>query len=163
MEYASTVTVRSMHKGDDGGVAMPWETKCVPDTATVAVNGSGRLCLNDVKRITEEAAHLLQENKASRVLVDCADAILDVKIVDVFYLPEWFVKVGIPRNVRIALILPKTRQPSGLYEFYETVCRNQGYMCRLFHSQQSAEQWLWAETTVRQLASTPAPWLQSSI
>ena len=162
MEYASTVTVRSMHKGDDGGVAMPWETKYVPDTATVVVNGSGRLCLNDAKRMAEEAARLLQENKASRVLLDCSNAHLDVKIVDVFYLPECYAKVGIPRNAKIAVILPKTRQPSGLYEFYETVCRNQGYMCRLFHSQQSAEQWLQAVATVRQFESPPAPRLQAS-
>ena len=162
MEYASTVTVRSMHKGDDGGVAMPWETKYVPDTATVVVNGSGRLCLNDAKRMAEEAARLLQENKASRVLLDCSNAHLDVKIVDVFYLPKCYDKVGMPRNARIALILPKTRQPSGLYEFYETVCRNQGYMCRLFHSQQSAEQWLQAVATVRQFESPPAPRLQAS-
>jgi len=129
-------------KSYNGGVSMPWGTKYVPDTATVVASGSGRLCLDDMRGIAEGATNLLQENKASRVLLDCSDAILDVKVVDVFYLPDCYDKVGVPRSARIALILPKTRQPSGMYEFYETVCRNRGYICRLFDTQQSAEQWL---------------------
>lgn len=121
---------------------MPWETKYASDTATVVVNGSGRLALDDIRGIAKGATDLLQENKASRVLLDCSDAVLDVKIVDVFYLPDCYAKIGVPRNARLALILPKTQQPSGIYEFYETVCRNKGYMCRLFDTQRSAEQWL---------------------
>jgi len=146
MEDAGTVRVKDMHKGDDGGVSMPWGTKYVPDTATVVASGSGRLSFHDMTEIAEGVTHLLQENKASRVLLDCSDADLDVKVVDVFYLPERYSKVGVPRSARIALILPKTRQPSGMYEFYETVCRNKGYICRLFDSQQSAEQWLGLES-----------------
>lgn len=142
MEYASRVTIRGTHKGDVGGVAMPWKTNYVSDTATVVVNGSGRLALHDMTGIAEGITRLLEENKARRVLLDCSDADLDVKVVDVFYLPECYSKVGVPRSARIALVLPKTRQPSGMFEFYETVCRNKGYICRLFDSQQSAEQWL---------------------
>jgi hypothetical protein len=149
MEGASAVRVKGMHERDEGGVSMAWGTEYVPDRATVVANGSGRLCLKDVKRITEEAAHLLQENKASRLLVDCSDAILDMKVVDIFYLPECYKEIGMSRGTRIALILPKTRQPSGMYEFYETVCRNNGYMCSLFGSQQSAEQWLHEVATAR--------------
>lgn len=155
MEYSSTVIVRGMHKGDDGGVSMPWESKYVPDTATVVVSGSGRLSLHDMTGIAEGVTRLLEENKARRVLFDCSDADLAVKVVDIFYLPDCYSKVGVPRSARIALVLPKTRQPSGMYEFYETVCRNKGYICRLFDSQQSAEQWLGLENHVLRQNQVP--------
>ena len=67
---------------------------------------------------------------------------LDVGVLDVFGLPECHDRAGMPRNVRIALLLPRARQPAGLYQFYETVSRNKGYQCRLFGSRQPAEQWL---------------------
>jgi hypothetical protein len=121
---------------------MTWGAKYERDKATVVVNGAGRLCVDDMRGIAKGATHLLQENKASRVLLDCSDAVLDVRVVDVYYLPECYSEVGVPRSAKIALILPKTRQPSGMFEFYETVCRNKGYTCRLFDTHDSAEQWL---------------------
>ncbi len=121
---------------------MPWGARYETDRATVVVSGSGRLSLDNMREIARAATDLLRGNKATRVLLDCTDAVLDLKVVDVFYLPECYEKVGVPRNARIALILPRTRQQSQMYEFYETVCRNKGYICRLFDTQQSAEQWL---------------------
>lgn len=147
---------------DSGGIPMSWTASYVPDRATVVVNGTGRLCFEDMTGIAKGATDLLQENKATRVLLDCSDAFLDVKVVDVFYLPECYSKVGVPRTARIALVLPKTGQPSGIFEFYETVCRNKGYVCKLFETQQSAEQWLQAEATARQPYSPPIPWPQHS-
>ena len=106
------------------------------------VNGSGRLSLEDLKGTARGAADLLLRNRASRVLLDCSEAILDVRVLDIFYLPECYKKVGVPASARIALVLPRTRQSSSIFEFYETVCRNKGYTCKLFQNQRSAEQWL---------------------
>jgi CheY-like chemotaxis protein len=124
------------------GVCEAWGAAYVPDRETVVVNGSGRLSLEDLKGTARGAADLLLRNKASRVLLDCSDAILDVKVLDIFYLPECYKKVGVPASARIALVLPRTRQACGIFEFYETVCRNKGYTCKLFQNQRSAEQWL---------------------
>ena len=134
---------------------MPWGTEYAPERATVVVSGSGRLCLKDVKRITQEAAHLLNEHRSTRMLLDCSGADLDVGVVDIFGLPECYDALGMPRSIRIALILPKTGQPSELYHFYETVCRNKGYQCQLFGSRQLAEQWLQAEANAGHTGRNP--------
>lgn len=127
---------------DCRGVSSPWAASYSPERATVVVSGTGRLGFEDMKGIAKSATDLLQENKASRVLLDCSDAFLDVGVVDIFYLPECYTEVGVPRTARIALVLPRTGQPSEVFEFYETVCRNKGYVCKLFQTQQSAEEWL---------------------
>jgi hypothetical protein len=142
MELGLTQQREWARQSNGGGIPVSWAASYVLDKATVVVNGTGRLCFEDMKGIAKGANDLLQENKASRVLLDCSDAFLDVKLVDVFYLPECYNEIGVPRTARIALILPKGGQPSGIFEFYETVCRNKGYICKLFKTQQSAEQWL---------------------
>ena len=125
-----------------GGACTAWGAAYVPDRETVVVNGSGRLSLEDLKGTARGAADLLLRNRASRVLLDCSEAMLDVRVLDIFYLPECYKKVGVPASARIALVLPRTRQSSSIFEFYETVCRNKGYTCKLFQNQRSAEQWL---------------------
>ncbi len=120
-----------------------WEVKYLPDKATVAVSASGQLSLQDAKEMIEKSIHLLRENKAHRVIADLSNAHFKVAVADIYYTPEYYDKLGMPRNARIALILPKTQERlSTLYEFHETVCHNKGYLCKLFDSQQSAHEWL---------------------
>ncbi len=119
-----------------------WGAQYVPDRETVVVNGSGRLSLEDLKGTARGAADLLMRNRATRMILTCSEAVLDVKVLDIFYLPECYKKVGVPASAKIALVLPRTRQSSSIFEFYETVCRNKGYTCKLFQNQRSAEQWL---------------------
>ncbi len=128
--------------GACAAVCTSWGAEYVPGRETVVVNGSGRLSLEDLKGTARGAADLLLRNKARRMLLDCSEAILDVKVLDIFYLPECYKKVGFPPSAKIALVLPRTRQSSSIFEFYETVCRNKGYTCKLFQNQRSAEQWL---------------------
>lgn len=126
---------------------MAWGTEYVPDRAMVTISGSGGLNRGDVQRVTREAVRLLREKRSSRLLVDCSRGYLDLKLVDVYGVPECYEKAGLPRYARIALVLPGVEAPSdmaGLYEFYETVCQNRGYVCRLFDCQESAEKWLQA-------------------
>jgi hypothetical protein len=124
---------------------MGWGTEYVPERATVTISGSGGLHPGDVQRVTEEAVHLLREKKSSRLLVDCSQGFLDLRLVDVFYLPECYERAGMPRRARIALVLPGGQAPlgaPGLYDFLETVCQNRGYLCRLFDCQETADLWL---------------------
>ncbi|MBN2100250.1 MAG: hypothetical protein JW753_11715 [Dehalococcoidia bacterium] len=142
MDFSSGEQGSCVGLSNGGGAGMPWAAEYVPARATVVVNSSGRLRFEDMRGIAKRATDLLQKNKASRVLIDCSEAILDVKVIDIFYLPECYERVGVPRDARIAFVVPKTRQPLGICEFYETVCRNKGYLCRLFDTQESAMQWL---------------------
>lgn len=121
---------------------MPWEVKHLPDKEVVALICSGRFSSNDAREQAEEVIHLLKENKATRVLLDYSNAIGEVPIVDLFYLPEHYDKLGAPKNARVALVLPKTEHRLEDYGFYETVCRNKGYNCTLFRSHQAALKWL---------------------
>jgi hypothetical protein len=124
---------------------MPWCTSYVVERGTVTISGSGGLHLEDVQRAAREAARLLREKNSNRLLVDCSEGFLDLRMVDVFYVPEWYDKAGMPRCARIALVLPGAQGMTGmpgLYEFLETVCQNRGYLCRLFDCHESAETWL---------------------
>ncbi len=124
---------------------MTWGAKYVAERATVTISGSGMLHLDDVQRTVEEAARLLREKRSNRLLLDCSGGSMDMKVVEVFHVPECYDRAGVPRRVRIAFVTPTLQghtAVSGTYQFLETVCQNRGYLCRLFDRQEAAEQWL---------------------
>lgn len=133
---------RGTHNPRSPGPCAAWRAAYMPDRETVEVNGSGLLRLEDLKSTARGAAELLLRNRASRMLLDCTEAVPDMKILDIFYLPECYKEAGVPASARIALVLPRERQASSFFKFYETVCRNNGFACKLFQNHRSAELWL---------------------
>jgi hypothetical protein len=121
---------------------MPWGVEYVADTQIVVISGSGRLSSQDAPRLVEQAALLMNEYGAARFLCDYSDAVGEATTLDIHHLPEFQEKVGTPKSVKIALVLPGTGHKAEDYLFYETVCRNRGYNCKAFKSRESAEEWL---------------------
>jgi hypothetical protein len=50
--------------------------------------------------------------------------------------------MGIPRNVRLVMLLPLTKHRMIDYQFYENTSQNAGYNIRMFESSDEAWQWL---------------------
>ena len=121
---------------------MPWDVEYVADTHIVVISGSGRLSSRDAPRLVEQAALLMNENGATHFLCDYSDAVGEATTLGIHDLPEFQEKVGTPKSVKIALVLPRTGHKLGDFLFYETVCRNRGYNCKTFKSREDAVKWL---------------------
>jgi hypothetical protein len=124
------------------GCHMPWDVEYVADTHIVVISGSGRLSSQDARRLVEQAALLMNANGATRFLCDYSDAVGEATTLDIHDLPEFQEKLGTPKSVKIALVLPRSRHRVEDFLFYETVCRNRGYNCKAFKSREDAEKWL---------------------
>jgi hypothetical protein len=124
------------------GYHMPWDAEYVADAQLVVISGSGRLSSQDARRLVEQAALLMNGNGATRFLCDYSDAAGEATTMDIHDLPELQQKLGTPKSVKIALVLPRTGHKLGDFLFYETVCRNRGYNCRTFKSREDAVKWL---------------------
>jgi hypothetical protein len=135
---------------------MPWTVKYDPERTWVVVTGSGELRDGDARAQTAEAIHCLKHNQSNRVLVDYSDALSEVSLPSLYWLPDYFSELGAPWNVRIAVLLPRKRYRLESYQFFVLVCKNAGYNVRLFEAREAAEQWLAQTSPVREHTEHPA-------
>ncbi|HEY4126977.1 MAG TPA: hypothetical protein VGN70_02925 [Gammaproteobacteria bacterium] len=108
----------------------------------------GTLATLELRNATHEVLGVMLAKNISRVLLDCAEAHMEVPAVDVYQLPDVYSERGISRSqVRAAVVLPKDGYKRDLYEFYEDVCRNRGYFVKLFETEADAWSWLRSDAT----------------
>ena len=120
---------------------MPWSMGLTEDGRILNVVIAGHLSGSEVAEMTRESVGEVVKQRIERIMLDCSAAYLDVPIVDVYKLSDFYTAAGLSRQVRAALLAPKDGYNLEIYEFYEDVCRNRGYFVKLF--QDEAEAWAW--------------------
>jgi hypothetical protein len=121
---------------------MPWKVEYAPEACMAVVTAAGEIRNEDATAQAAEALRLLKQHQASRVLVDYSDALSEVSLPSLYGLPDYYSRIGVPWNVRVAVALPRTRYRLESYQFFELVCKNAGYSVKLFDAREAAEHWL---------------------
>lgn len=121
---------------------MPVSIEYQPERRAVVIVSTGMVTLDELGCQSPLAVELLKQHSSSRMLVDYRDAQVNVSTLDVYALPERYEALGLSRNVRIAVILPRGLDDTELFEFYTDVTHNRGFMTRLFESVEAAQRWL---------------------
>jgi hypothetical protein len=121
---------------------MPWEVTYKPEREMVVVTAIGQVSGQDGKDQADKAVRLLQENRATLVLVDYSEAMSEVSLPDLYWLPDHFSALGAPGHARIAVLLPRTGYRMESYQFFELACKRAGYRVKLFAETGPAEDWL---------------------
>lgn len=121
---------------------MPWTMGFTDDGRILRVLIEGKLSASEVGEMTRESVGLASQEQATRIMLDCSKAQLDVPILDVYRLPDLYASRGISHRVHAAVLLPKDGYRREVYEFYEDVCRNRGYFVQLFEDEDEAWRWL---------------------
>ena len=121
---------------------MPWTVQYVPERVMVVLCASGEISSDDAKAQTAEAIRLLNQHQTNCLLVDYSDALSEVSLPSLYWLPDYSSQLGAPWTARIAVLLPRTRYRLESYQFFELVCKNAGYNVKLFDDKEAAEDWL---------------------
>ena len=121
---------------------MPWKLEFTDDDRLLQVKYRGDFPADQLRTATLEIVNALVAKQSRRLLLDCYDAHFDVPTVAVYQLPEVYDQMGVSRQVRAAVVLPKDGYKKEIFEFYEEVCRNRGYFVQLFPDAASALAWL---------------------
>jgi SpoIIAA-like len=122
--------------------AVPWTAAHVREKGLVLVAFTGQFSLDDVKRQGRETIRLMKEHRVTRVMVDCRNALAEVSLTDIYWLPAIYDQLGAPRFSRVAVVLPVNKYQLEAYHFFELRCRNTFYNIRLFETIDAAEEWL---------------------
>jgi hypothetical protein len=136
---------------------MPWTIEYLPERDLVLLVVTGRLTDEDGRVQVAETIRLLNAHPSTPVLVDCSDAETLASLPGLYRLPDYATELGAPWNVRVAVVIPKTRFRIETFQFFALVSRNAGYEVRLFDDQASAGEWLRRSSTVRTEAHLLAP------
>jgi hypothetical protein len=67
---------------------MPWTVEYDPETALVVVVGVGTMSDADASAQTAEAICFLKQNHSKAVLVDYSDAVSEVSLPSLYWLPD---------------------------------------------------------------------------
>ena len=137
--------------------AMPWTVEYEPERALVIVASTGEMRDEDASAQTAEVVCFLKQNHSTTVLVDYSDAVSEVALPSLYWLPDYASILGAPRNIRVAVVLPRTRYRLESFQFLELVCKNAGYTVRLFEAKAAAEAWLAETLAPREPASQAVP------
>lgn len=121
---------------------MPWTLELVDDDKVLKLTYSGVLSPEGSAGMTDKTLARVKETGVMRVLLDCSHAQMEIPVTDIYKLPDRYAASGVPRNIRVAVVLPKDKYKLELFEFYEDVCRNRGYFVRLFDDDTQAWDWL---------------------
>ena len=122
---------------------MPWKAFFNEVENFVEVTYYDHVGAADLEAANFRAVSLGLENKCREFLVDAVEVKFDGSLFDIFELPERVYKANnVDRRSCISLILPRDPKSIESARFYQTVCRNRGWMVSTFPDRSSAVAWL---------------------
>lgn len=105
------------------------------------IKTQGRLTLEGANQLRKEGAEEIHKHGYLRCLLDHSELEeYSLSTVDIYNIPKRYAELGIPHNFRLALVVPCHLRDD--LNFYETVCRNNGYFASVFFDRESALTWL---------------------
>jgi hypothetical protein len=126
---------------------MPWTVQPVGKLGIIEVRLSGDFTSEEMKLSTVQALGLGREAGIVRYLVDAADLGATPPVADILQLPATgYASLGLDRQSRIAITLPRNQEARAAAQFYETACLNRGWNVKLHATRDAAVAWLLAST-----------------
>ena len=124
---------------------MTWDVRYLDDTNIIYIVNKGASTNQDYEEQTIKALELAKEHNTHLFLTDNSEATNKAAILEIFYLPALYDKLGAYKINKLGVIVPNTPYKNEDYKFYETLCKNRGWNVKLFHDKDDAIEWLRTE------------------
>ena len=122
---------------------MPWSYDYNSKQQIVEVVYEGQVTANDLHESTTKFIGMEEEKGRNRFLVDATKMKIATSLMAIYDLPtKQYIEEKADRQGRVAVLLPEDPSAKEAAEFYETVCRNRGWMVRVFSERQDAIDYL---------------------
>jgi hypothetical protein len=120
---------------------MEWNATFLPEGRIVVIETSGIADKEGSIGMAKSIAKTMIFHGSVRCLVDHS-AIQSVtgNSFEIYDRPSLFVKLGVPFKIKIAEVVRMEHREH--FAFFETVCRNRGFIFCLFDDRESALEWL---------------------
>ena len=120
---------------------MKWEISHNTIDKILVIRTEGMIDIASANALRAEGVEQIRKHEYLRCLLDHSHAEgYTLSTLDIYSLPKKYMELGIPHNFRMALVVPENFRED--MNFYETVCRNNGYFASVFFDEESALAWL---------------------
>jgi hypothetical protein len=121
---------------------MPYSVTTLPELSAIEVKLSGRLAIEDLRRVTAEVLLLADETQYRRALADCRDYLGGASLSQVFFLTQQLGdRPAISRGVE-AFVAPADPHAAADVQFYVNMTSATGTRAQMFPTRQAAIQWM---------------------
>jgi hypothetical protein len=104
---------------------------------------SGVITAEDLQESTAHCIALGKKMETNRFLVNAIEMELSATMMDIYNIPtKQYIDEGADRAGRLAIIAPRNARGIQAAKIFEIVCRNNGWMAKVFESDQDAIVWL---------------------
>ncbi len=120
---------------------MEWNATFLPEDRIVVIETSGIADKEGSIGMAKSIAKTMMIHRSVRCLVDhSAVESVTGNSFEIYDRPNLFVKLGVPFKIKLAEVVRREHREH--FGFLETVCRNRGFIFRLFDDRESAIGWL---------------------
>ena len=124
---------------------MPWVCKENKALKIVELVFTDTITGQDLRESTSECIRMEEEEGLNRFLVDTTKMVLSSSLMEVYDLPtRQYIEESADRLGRVAILPPKCEKTHEAVRFYETVCRNRGWLVEVFADVEKAREWLYS-------------------
>ena len=121
---------------------MAWKVRVTGSPAMVELTYSGHVPPEELYSALVASVAAAREEGTKRFLADCTLLEGGHSTMDLYGLISLYDRVGVPADLREAIVLPSVANASKTIRFYEETCRSRGFTVRVFEDRDGAEQWL---------------------
>lgn len=101
----------------------------------------GVLDISSANKMRTEGIELIRQNNYMCCLLDHSQAKgVTLSTLEIYNLPKRYKELNVPHGFRMAVVVSDSMRTD--LDFYETVCRNNGYLVSIFFDKESAMNWL---------------------
>jgi hypothetical protein len=119
-----------------------WIIELIAEEKTVSARTSGTMDMPAIEAFSTEVLAKGIEAGFTKYLIDHRQMTPAVSTIGIYGLPEFYQRLGLPRNVSVAILYSLGTQAVADFEFFEAVATNNGYSMRLFTAHEAAMAWL---------------------
>jgi hypothetical protein len=120
---------------------MNWDFSHNITDKILVVNTEGILDISSANKMRAEGMELIRQHRYLRCLLDHTKAKgITLSTLEIYNLPKIYNELNVPHGFRMALVVSDTMRED--LDFYETVCKNNGYSVSVFFDYVSALNWL---------------------
>lgn len=119
---------------------MKWQMKYYENEKMLYVKSEGEMSRALNEQMVKEAVSMQMKYNIRSCLVDHSSISNLFSTTEVYFQAYKLMEFDVPRNIHIAIVYPRTLKER--FEFFETVCINQGYTVKVFGNTVEAKKWL---------------------